>query len=142
MKTKLVQVDTYPTNIKGLLHMLVEGFVFELSYPGLVELTKDGFLIDGKLKNYAFDFSSCLSKIDKVYKREELPWYECMEVGQTVLVKLLEYTASYAVVRKKSKDVWIFNSNDMYEVPASIVARYIPLIPEEVSKLAFDNVCN
>lgn len=124
-----------------MLKALSEGLVIEVQAVGKIEATVEGFMVNGVICSVGLN-QDILRHITCIYRKEELPWYECMEVGQTVLVKLLEYTASYAVVRKKSKDVWIFNSNDMYEVPASIVARYIPLIPEEVSKLAFDNVCN
>lgn len=44
-------------------------------------------LVNSEISTIALNFNELWHAIKAVYKREELPWYEAMEVGQTVFCK-------------------------------------------------------
>lgn len=133
MKQRLVPVNTEITNTKELFEALLHGKVLTVGTYD-IELLPSGFIsfnLDG--------LNTIAQKVTRVSERKELPWYECMEVGQTVLCKDMQ--KEVGLVTRKGKQFW---TSELYKggVGKAALGTFTPLTTEEVSKFAFSNVCN
>ena len=136
MKTKLVQVDQQINTTKELFEALLSGKVVKVDRWDL-ELSPSGNLnVD-----LVCSLDVLVAQIHGVYERVESPWYEYMEVGQTVLIKKNEKPSHVvSLTRDDEGYFWKFESSHKADIKSLIY--YTPLTPEEVAKFAFDNICN